>query len=75
MNAILSGTLEELERSLPDCYSVHLWGRHSSHMQLEDLPENKAIIKLAKTHCPISLQQTSEHKTEPIENGPETTYV
>ena len=52
-------------------------------MQLEDLPENKAIIKLAKTHCPISLQQTLmdeinstfDHETEPIETGPEPTKV
>ena len=74
----------ELGHNLTDSYSVHLWGRHSSHMQLEDLPEDAAIIKLAKTHCPISLQQTLmdemnstfDHETEPIENGPEeTTYV
>ena len=45
----------ELHHELYDSYSVHLWGRHSSQIKLEDLPGNAAIIKLAKTHCPISL--------------------
>ena len=45
----------ELNHELNDSYSVHLWGRHSSQIRLEDLPENASIIELARTHCPISL--------------------
>ena len=45
----------ELNHELNDSYSVHLWGRHSRQIKLEDLPEKTAIIKLAKTHCPITL--------------------
>ena len=36
-------------------YSVHLWGRHSSEVKLEDLPKNAALFQLAKTHCPVLL--------------------
>ena len=43
---------------LNNSYSVHLWGKHSHHIKLEDLNSNQALYHLAKQHCPKTFNVT-----------------
>ena len=44
--------------NLNQSYSLHLWGRHSSHIKLKDLNENQTLYHLSRIHCPITFNLT-----------------
>ena len=38
-------------------YSLHLWGRHSSDILLENLEPQQLLYKLALKHCPLTMHE------------------
>lgn len=37
-------------------YSLHLWGKHSSHIPLENLKKGTLLYQLASKHCPYTIE-------------------
>ena len=44
---------EDFHMDLKKSHSMHLWGKHSSHISLESLESGTLLYELATKHCPL----------------------
>jgi lactosylceramide 4-alpha-galactosyltransferase len=53
--------IDSVFEAIKESYSAHLWGRHSGHINLEDLIPAQPLYQLVYRHCPETFNIAFKH--------------